>query len=779
MGRSASRALGNLPAEVTSLVGRQVETGEVRALLARSRLVTLTGPGGVGKTRLALHAARSARAAFPDGVWMTHLAELTEPELLATTVMSAVDRPGAAGTRNSELRDFIADRQMLLILDNCEHLAEAVAALAADLLQGCHRLTMLVTGREALRIAGEALYKVPPLPVPRPGTSMGAALRYDAVALFHERVGVLNRGFSVSEADQEAVVELCQRLDGLPLAIELTASSTRWLSIPTLLQRAEDPLALRGGHRGVPERHQSVRASLDYSHELCSQSARRLWARLSVFRGGAELESIDAVCVGGALDRRAVATALFELVDKSIVLLDGSRYRMLETIRQYGEELLESSGDTASTRAAHLDYFASTAANVEADWFGPDQAALLRRVLADEANVRAALQSSLTQPGQVRTGLRMATALWTYWIGCGRPGEGRHWLGQLLDAADDPVPERVPALWVNGFLTVVDGDIPRARRILDECLRAAAAVHDEGSAAHALSTLGLADLFEGRTAEAIEHLEEGVELERRLDDASPYLADMLINLGLAYCYHAEPAKAVGVLEEARALCIAKGEELLLSWAVLFIGLVELLEGRAEDAAALARDALVLKRALHAEQGVVWAVELLAWAELEMGNPRRAALLLGACESRAHDFGPIFHGFKGMLESHEEYVRRTRQVLGPHHFETAVARGALLTMPELVAVALNEDSHPVRAPGTPRDLPLTPREREIAQLVARGKTNREIAAELVIAPRTVDTHVQHILTKLDFTSRSQVAALMAVLGTASPESARQGSPPGTS
>ncbi len=759
-----SRATDALPAEVTSLVGRTVERAEVKRLLGRSRLVTLTGPGGVGKTRLARHVARSVRSAFPDGVFVVPLAELSQPDLIAPSVLFQLGAVRTSGADVTSLVDLVGDRRLLLVLDNCEHLVDSTAQLVTALLRGCPQLIVLATSRAGLRVEGEVLYSVPPLALPLPGAVLdsGAAVAYDGIALFMERASMVSHDFSAGRVDERAVVELCQRLDGLPLAIELAAAGTRALSVETLLEHAANPLsAPPASARTVPDRHLSVRASLAYSQELCSPAARSLWSSLSVFRGGTALASIQDVCAADDLPRESVATALVELVDKSVVEFSGSSYRMLEAVRQFGAEQLTASGEERRIRDRHLTHFVGLAEEVSRDWFGPTQSALLTQLMENQPNVRAALEWSLEHAEGVTAGLRMATALYPLWIGAGLPGEGRHWLGRLLTKTDRTTPGRASALWVHGFLTAVNGDIPTARELLQEAQQAADGV-DDAAAAHAASALGLAELFDGQTNEAIARVEAAVEAERQLQGNNGFLAEALINLGLCYIFAGDHARAVDVLEEARAMCRAHGEELLHSWALVVLGLVRLLEGQVPDAVVVLTDGLERKRDINNGQGITWAVELLAWAALETGDAAKAAVLLGACEARAADFGTLLHGSAGMVEMHEDYVRRVREVLGQDEFERAAERGGLLTMDALVALALGEgvDSATTGHDSPLTALPLTRREREIAELVADGKTNREIAEQLVIAPRTVDTHVQNILTKLDFSSRSQVVALVA-------------------
>jgi predicted ATPase/DNA-binding CsgD family transcriptional regulator len=762
MVRMGSRGHDTLPAEVTSLVGRQGETARVRQLLTGSRLVTLTGPGGVGKTRLAVHVARTVRGAFTDGVHLVALADLSQADLVVSTVVAMVD-PDRASGGVEEAVAAIGGRRLLLVLDNCEHLADACAELVTVLLRSCPRLCILATSREALRVDGEALFQVPPLALPEPGGAVTAEHPrvFDSVALFLERAAALNPDVAAGRVDEAAVAELCRRLDGLPLAIELAAAASRWLPVETILAQSSDPLAsATDAPRGTETRHRSLTASLDYSYELCSPPARTLWARLSVFRGGATLQSVLAVCSAPDLRHEDVIAALRELVDKSIVILHGSRYSMLETIRRYGERLLAEAGERQRVGAAHLGHMQHLADEVGESWFGPDQITLLGRVLADQANVRAALELALSDPALVGSGLRIASSLWTFWISSGLPAEGRRWLGRLLEEAEPTDPARPAALWTQGFLCAVDGDIPVARRIVADSLATATARGDHASAARAQCTLGVADLFEGRIDSAIAHLEEGVTRQRALTSGTPYLADALINLGLAYCYRGDLERAGVVLDEARELCLARGEQLLMSWVQSFRALRAVLDGRPREAATLARDSLERKRALDLRQGLVWSVEVFAWAVLEDGDPQRAAVLLGATEARAADLGPAFHGFAGMGEWHARYLRRAAEALTPATFRAALRDGARLSIDELAAVALGASPEALpQERSALDDSALTPRKREIARLVATGRTNREIADELVIAPRTVDTHVQRILAKLDFTSRSQVVALL--------------------
>jgi predicted ATPase/DNA-binding CsgD family transcriptional regulator len=758
----ASKPLGNVPAEHDAMVGRSSEIAEIRRQLSTSRVVTLVGPGGVGKTRLALEVARRARLAFPAGVWFVPLAELTQPDLFASSISAVLG--GAGHSRgSSEVAEVVGDRQLLLVLDNCEHLADAVADLVDELLPRCPELKVLASSREALRIPGEALFPVHPLPVPASDAhlSPGSAQQYDAVALFLARASSLNPSFDPVENEAE-IVQLCQQLDGLPLAIELAAAASNSLPLSALLSRSVDTtVPTLGNRRGIPARHQNLRSTMAYSSALCSPQAQLLWTRMSVFRGGAHLEAVESVCAGGALEPDDVWAAVGELVDKSVVIFEGSRYRMLTTIRNFGAEKLAEAGEVAAVRASHCAYYAALAAELDGGWFGPDQPALLHRLLGEQANVRVALEYCITQPEQVEMGLRMATELYAFWLGSGLPLEGRHWLDRLLASPQASEAARMKALWVCGFFTAIAGDIPAARLLLDECLELAAARGDKLVLGHARQSRGIAELLGGNVDAAVADLEFAVTVERETDPSNPFLIQALVDLGSTLCFAGRVGEGVEALQEARAVCEARGEQLLHSWTSTLLGLAAFLEGDYAHAVEYAREGLRTKRALDDLLGIGWAVELLAWTSLAGGDAERAARLMGANEAMSEPLGHHLSSLPQLLRMHAEQAEATRKAIGSSRYTSAYKAGAQLNRVQAIAYAL-EEADPID-PGAPSaidSLPLTPREREIAALVAEGMTNKAIAAKLVIAHRTVDAHVDHILTKLEFNSRTQIAALFA-------------------
>jgi len=649
----------------------------------------------------------------------------------------------------------------LLVLDNCEHLAAACAELVMALVQDCPSLSVLATSRERLRMNGEAVFAVPPLALPRPGKQLapGEFARFDAITLFLDRASALNGDLALSADDEEAVVTLCRNLDGLPLAIELLAGRTGVLSIKALVDRQDDRFGLlSSGNRSAPPRHQTLRATVDYSHELCSEGAQTLWAWVSVFAGGATLDAIIEVCSDGASSAGDVELALAELVEKSIVAFDGTRYHMLETIRAYGQERLRTLGREDAAQTAHRDYFGARASQAADSRSGGDQLVLLGRLLADLANLRAALEFCLGRPEQVTAGLGIAGRLWPFWLGCGLQREGRHWLGELLAADTGPSPQRVSALWADGYLAVFEGDMEAGLAMANECRQLAEHLHDLAAIAHATFVRGAAKLFLDQLGTAVSDLETAVRLEREVSGSHPLLVSALRTLGAALCCGGDLERAMEVLVEARALSEDRGDQLQLSWSLIFLGLAALLDGRLADASELLKEVLVRNRLIGDLLGMNTAVEFLAWVSLDSGDAVRAAQLLGASQVLAEPLGAHLP-FVALRRRHEDRFRHCRAVLGERAFNAALASGRQFSIEEAISFALEEK--PRDAGGQLGDTtPLSRREQEVANLVAAGKSNREIASELVISQRTAEGHVEHILTKLGCTSRAQVVALFA-------------------
>ncbi|HEX4815522.1 MAG TPA: LuxR C-terminal-related transcriptional regulator [Nonomuraea sp.] len=781
---SASRGHheGNLPAEVTSFVGRRQEVAEVRHLLSVSRAVTLTGVGGVGKTRLALRVGHEVRRAFRDGVWVAELASLETTGLLARAVAEALQiRDLTADPPLTMLTCHLRERQALLILDNCEHLIGECAALVDALLRAAPGVRVLATSRQVLGIDSEHAFPVPPLPLPGTGPSrptLEAFAQQDAVRLFAERARAVLPAFEVGEDNRDAVAGIVRRLDGLPLGIELAAVRLRALSPRQLLDRLDDRFRLlTGGSPAVTPRHQTLRALIDWSHALCSEEERLLWHRASVFAGGLDLEAAETVCSGSGIAPQDVLDLVVGLVDKSVLIREdhpgGVRYRMLETLRQYGREHLSARGEEAELRRRHRAYYRDLAARARARVFGPEQVAWFTRLQLEHANLRTALEGWLSTRQEsekaLRTGLGMATDLLYHWITSYYVGEGRSWLDRGLaathaaytaaaaDGATAPDAVRGRALWAAAWLAIIQADVPAATTRLRECRALGERLDDESVLAYADLFCGMAAMFEERGREAVGWYERALTRHRRTGDPVG-LALTLIRLCLARSYLGQSSAAVAAAEECLTVCDAHQERWHRAYTTMALGVELWRQGDLERATDLERQSLDFNRLLGDRLGAGITIEALAWIAAAQGRHERAARLLGVVQTVWSCFDAPLSGYGHLAGYHEECREHTRRALGEQAFAAALRHGARLPYEEALAYALQEEPT-ARDTGRAERAPLTtltPREREIASLVAQGMTNKEIAASLVIAQRTAEGHVEHIMAKLGFSSRAQIA-----------------------
>jgi predicted ATPase/DNA-binding CsgD family transcriptional regulator len=768
---SAPRKVGNLPADVTSFVGRREDVAEVDRLLTVSRLVTVTGVGGVGKTRLALRVAERRQRAFAHGAWLVELASVGDAELVAHTVIQSLligEQSGRAPL--ATLVDFLANRQLLLVLDNCEHLPQACAELAHALLLTAERLTILATSRQLLGVQGEHVWPLAPLPAPDPDQALPAKVseRFAAVELFAHRASAALSEFALGADNDRDAARICYRLDGIPLGIELAAVWLRTLSVPQLAARLDNRFdLLTQGNRTVLPRHQTLLATVEWSHELCSAPERLLWARAAVFAGGFDLPAAEAVCAGEELAPEAVFDAVSGLVDKSVLVRDEHagqvRYRLLETLREYGLARLREAGEEAALRRAHRNYYLILAEQLDADSFGPRQLEWFTRLHAEHVNLRAALDNCLTEPGQARTGLRMAAALWFYWLACGQLREGRYWLDRVLAADRAPSRERAHALWVGGYVAVNQGDLTGSAALLEECRTLAEQVQDNAAYACACFVLAVYNGHANDLPKAAELYDESLARFGQLGE--PHRMETLarLNRALYVSFYVDPARGIELCAELEQVSRERGDLWQLSYTHLAMALASLRLGRLIEAQSHARESLRTKWRFADALGIVTTLEVLAWVAGGVGEHERAAVLLGAAQHAWELFGLPLFGAPHWAAPHEACETQARGALRDAVFETAFRRGSGFSLDEAVAYALGEEPMesgqpaPAAAPATTR---LTRREREVATLVAQGLTNKEIAARLVIAPRTAESHLEHIMTKLGFTSRARIASWVA-------------------
>jgi predicted ATPase/DNA-binding CsgD family transcriptional regulator len=759
--RRPTRGVGNLPSAVTSFVGRQREIREVRALLATARLVTLTGVGGVGKTRLATEVAAVSGRSFPDGSWLVDLAAVDDPQLVARAVGAGLGIPDLSHrTAEEQIVERLADRRVLIVLDNCEHLLDACRVLCHQLLRACAGLRILTTSRALLGEPGEHVYPVRPLSMPASDESVTpvAVAGFDAPTLLVERARAVRPDFTVTERNADAVVRTCERLDGIPLAIELAASRLRSLSLQTILDRLEDRFALlTGGARAALPRQRTLRALIDWSYELCTPAEQLLWSRLSVFAGVFTLHAAEGVCAGPDLPREQVLDLIDHLVAQSVVVLvaadDQTRYRLLETIREYGWQRLTERDEATALRDRHRDYYRTLAERIAGQWNGPGQETGLAVLRADRANVRAALEWATSTPASSREALALVTALRYHWCADGFLGSGRRWVDRALRVAVDADPERIHALWVAGWVRVLQGDLDAADAALDECVARATEAGDRRALGWASSLRASAAGFRGDLAAAVTGFERVVASFSE-DDELVRLT--LFQLAVAYGHGRDP-RAGATARRAIELADRRGEQWTKSYAVWALGYDQLVRGDYDQAMASAHAALEIQRTFNDHVGTALMIELLAWTAAARGEHRHAARLLGAIHAMWRRIGTSIAAFGPyMPEQHAACERRVMEALPETVVRAERVRGEGLDHDQAITYALDRSaSGPQPAPL--RAGVLTARERQVAELVAQGFSNRQIAERLVVSPRTVDRHVENILGKLGFSSRTQVAA----------------------
>jgi predicted ATPase/DNA-binding CsgD family transcriptional regulator len=759
------RVTGNLPAELTSFVGRRGELAEVKRLLAGSRLVTLTGIGGIGKTRLALRAAAELGRAFRDGVWLVQLDELRDQALVAQAVAGALGLQDWSGhDAAGALADYLAERQLLLVLDNCDHLVDAAAKLAALLLRAAPGLRVLATSRELLNMTGETVLAVPPLRAPEAGRRLTVAelARFPAVGLFAERAGQVEAGFALTEANMAAVGGICRKLEGLPLAIELAAARLPVLCPEQIDARLDDRLSLlTRGSRTQPARQQTLRASVEWSYDLCSQAERMLWARLSVFAGGFELDAAEGICADHRLAAEEVPELLAALADKSILIAargEGvARYRLPETLREYGQERLQESGAHTALRRRHRDWHEELARRVDIDWLSPQIADLTARLFREHANVQAAQDFCQAEPGEAEAGLRIAVHVWFFfcWIS-GYVSEGQYRLGQVLALARQPTAWRAQGLLLASCLAAVSGDRTAVQPLLEQGTSLAEELNDPATRALAAWVAGHVCLFADELPQAIAHSEDGLAVlpaAVRGRQRANLLSCLATAAGLAGDEERALAchRELAALTEAGSECIRSAYSAYSLWA---LGVAAWRRGDLDRATALQQQSLGLRR--NDRMGATFCVEALAWIAASRHQYERAAVLLGAATGPLQSMGTTLDGNQHVAGYHRDCERQARQALGEAAFRAAYHRGLELPAEDVLAYALQQPSKKPPTPAVPADAPLTARELQVARLIAGGRSNKEIAAELVISQRTAENHVEHILTKLGFTSRAQVA-----------------------
>ncbi|MFI8402120.1 ATP-binding protein [Streptomyces sp. NPDC085463] len=687
----------NLPAELNRFVGRAAEQAALTALLGTSRLVTVVGVGGVGKTRLALRAAAGAQKRYGDGVGLADLATLRDPDLVAHAVAEALGLTDHTPRPPREaLVEHLAERRMLLVLDGFEHLVESCAPLVRELLAHAPGLAVLATGRRPLRVAGEAVFPLAPMD------------EADAVALLAERAAeagapVLQGGAGGPDGPDaipgrgpsevpDAVGELCRRLDGIPLALELAAGRLPLLSPEQVLHRLDDRFRLLAdGERGALPRHRTLRTAIGWSHELCTPGERLLWARLSVFAGPFDLEAVEYVCGGRELPPERILDLLGGLLAQSLVsredTLAGPAYRMLGTVASYGAEWLAALGDTERMRRRHRDWYMGLATWCELEWFSPRQAEVAARTDVALPHLRAALELCLELPEDAHLAQHLAGTLWFAWAGCGRLAEGRYWLDRALALDSGHQEARLKALWVLGYVAVLQGDGTAAVAALHECGERAGSSGNALAEAYATHRMGCLALLTDDPVRAEELIGRALASYRELGELNSNVLMGQVEVAMARAFRGDLEGAVVLCREVREICEERGELWTRAYALYVLAYAAWTRDAYGEARELLTECVSVNHVFHDLVGLVLAIELLALVTVGEGDPAEAAVFQGAAVPVWDAVGVRLFGSRSFGGPGELCEARAREALGATAYEEAFREGRGLSLDAVVERAL--------------------------------------------------------------------------------------------
>jgi predicted ATPase/DNA-binding CsgD family transcriptional regulator len=794
MAVTQAAGMGQLPAETNEFVGRTTELRQIDGLLRDARLITLVGPGGVGKTRIVRRAAEAAAARYADGVYWVELSALRDPELLPHTIARRLGlAEQALASQRDALLAHLSDRRLLLILDTCEHLIDAVAELVEAILVAAPQVTVLTSSREPLDVDGETTFPVRPLPViqqeragegplpfgitdfpiaGKPDGGAETATAGDAVELFARRAAAVVPGFTLTGANRADVIRLCERLDGIPLAIELAAVQLRTLSLAELAARLDHRLPLlTGGNNESDGRHRTLRDAIGWSYELCTEAERALWARLSVFAGAFNVAAAREVCASPGLDEDDILETVIRLVDKSVLVRvrlttvgvpdedQPAWYRMLDTIHEFGGEMLSASGGEDAVRDRFIVRYLAKARYFAEHLTDEVQLERFRELRREDSNLRAALQYTLDDERRerIRRGAELANALYGYWHMSGRLREGRYWYRKVLDTLPDTsTPERGWALASRGYLGAMQGEAAEAVADANAGTQIGHELGDDRLIGRGYNYLTLALTIADRYDEA---RVAAAKAEQKLEALGDRTGLAILDCHWAHLSHlaGDPDETLRYAQRAVGRFRGAKEWWASAWGYAISGMALYWDpGSDAETARVLNKSLLLKHELGDMVGTAYCLEIHGWLAARAGRHVRACWLLGAAEPLWELAGGRLGGTAALLQVHEQSMAACRTALGQRRFDSLVTRGAAAPHDDMVALAIAGAEAPgKRVPAIPQPGKLTDREWEIAFLAETGLSAEQIARQLYLSTSTVEKQLASVFGKLGVTSADQL------------------------
>ena len=756
------RRSGNLPAEASSFIGRRREIAEVRKKLTEARLISLVGPGGVGKTRLAIRIVTDLGRGFRGGGWLVELAEIQDPALVTNAVMAALDLRDQAATEPLALvLSYLRDKELLLVVDNCEHLLGAAAQVVTDMMRAAPGVRVIATSREPLSVPGEHVVPVPPLELPAPhqGEPLARLRQNEAVMLFTERAAAASGTFELTASNQAAVVDLCRRLDGLPLAIELAAVRTRVLTVEQILDRLTDRFGLlTGGSRAALPRHQTLRTTIEWSHDLLTGGERAVLRRSCAFAGRFTLEDVESVCISEDVPAAQALDVLSSLVDKSLVMKEDVKglacYRLHETMREFAALKLRESGEEEPVELRCARYYRSRCRR--SALAGDRLLEWLEWADLEIDNIRAVLQRCLVR-ADAEVGIDLARSLGWYWI-TRATTEGMRWLDEFLASGGGSPEARGWALFMRGFLAVLKADPPAARPALRAAVAAARQGGQQDLLAQALCMASIAESMAGDRASARRLLDEahGITADRA---HAPGTLAVLQARAFSGFFEADLDAVRSAASAGVRLAREAGDLYRLEVMLMNLGSAALMAGDLDESKPLLAESLRIAHQIDDRVAQFYLLDAFGCHAAFSGQARLAAQLLGAAETARAEAGANVMPFLAPLLAQAQ--ASAAAALGATRFEAGFEAGKRLGRDTASGLALGQPAHvTTAASGDASAGLLGNREADVARLVADGLTNKQIGTRLFISERTVDSHVRSILNKLGVNSRAQIAAWMA-------------------